>query len=164
MSFATALFSWFRPKETTPPPLSESIEDLLNRKAPLLEIKSKIWFHYNFESTPISSHNLEKHIMSLLELYHPSESKENQAHIMLLLGRYCSLKNEILLACRLYRGAESSYESEYHIIAMEFLREELRTNLGKEKINLNANSFREKYKKDSTNWLVKQAHHFLAMH
>ena len=24
---------------------------------------------------------------------------------MLLLGRYCSLKNEILLACRLYRGA-----------------------------------------------------------
>ena len=73
-----------------------------------------------------------------------------------MLGRIFNAKREYLPACRFFLCAKKLFKSDYGIIAMEFLREELRSREAKRQIGLSRTEFEEKYKSDTHQILVEQ--------
>ncbi len=134
----------------------EKAHQMFLENSPLLAVTDTIWFGCRFEtSTPIYIPKSFSVAFGLYDRYKDSD-KEAIAHCMLLLGRIFNAKGEYLPACRFFLCAKKLFKSDYGIIAMEFLREELRSREGKRQIELSREEFKKKYKSDTHQILVEQ--------
>ncbi len=141
----------------------EKAHQMFLENSPLLAVADTIWFGCRFDtSTPIYISKSISVAFGLYDRYKDSD-KEAVAHCMLLLGRIFNAKGEYLPACRFFLCAKKLFRSDYGIIAMEFLREELRSREGKRQIKLSREEFKEKYESDTHQILVEeyrsQGHH-----
>lgn len=136
----------------------EKAHQMFLENSPLLAVKNTIWFGCRFHTpTPIYIPKSFPVAFGLYDRYKDTDTEEEAiAHCMLLLGRVFNAKGEYLPACRFFLCANKLYKSDYGIIAMEFLREELRSQEGKRQIGLSRIEFEEKYKRDTHQILVEE--------
>jgi hypothetical protein len=128
---------------------------MLEADAPLEKIVDRVWFAFGFHTeSPFYRDALIPFVTRLYENQKSGEGRDGVAHCMLLLGRAFSARGEFLPACRFYRIARSNFQSEYGIIAMEFFREELRSDGGKAQVGMSKDAFEARYAGDTPEALV----------
>jgi hypothetical protein len=134
----------------------EKAHQMFLENSPLLAVIDTIWFGCGFHtSTPIYIPKSFSVAFGLYDRYKDSDTHAI-AHCMLLLGRIFNAKGAYLPACRFFLCANELFKNDYGIIAMEFLREELRSQEGKRQIELSREEFNEKYKRDTHQILVEE--------
>jgi hypothetical protein len=128
---------------------------MLEENAPLDQIVDRVWFAFAFHTeTPFHRDGLIPFVARLYETHKGAGGRDAVAHCMLLLGRAFSARGEFMPACRFYKVARNTFQSEYGIIAMEFFREELRSDGGKAQVGMSKADFEAKYAGDTPEALV----------